>query len=216
MLPSLESRRALASSAVLWWITLTLTTAWLPTIRGVMDGQSYQWATTVFGWSVGGRGMSDAFWFVVLRSAIGIALLYAGWRRPTKRARMLVALYVSELALEILWAAATEPDGFRFRGDTLGVDVSLTWVAPIAACVFAALAVMDIVEPADNSRTNVAWTPAGRRRLVIALAVLPLQWVLLHNGHGMDWRDMVGVGITIAQWWLLSASMASRGAVRTV
>jgi hypothetical protein len=30
----------------------------------------------------------------------------------------------------------------------------------------------------------------------------------------MDWRDMVGVGITIAQWWLLSAAMASCGSIR--
>lgn len=201
--------------ALAWWITLTMTTAWLPLVRGLIDGPSYQWATTLFAWQLGGRGTSGDFWYPLVRSAVGIALLWAAWRLPTLLARRLIALYAVLTAADITWAAVANPDGFRFQGDTLGIDVSLTWVAPVLAAVFALIAIRWAIASAPKGAARISGlSSGGRRRIVVALALLPVQWALLHAAEGMDWRDMVGVVLTIAQWWLLSAALASRSVAR--
>ena len=209
-----RDRNALSYRALLWWVTLTLTTAWLPMIRGAMDGPAYEWSTSLFRWTLAGHGTAGDYWYVAARSVIGLAILFAAWRRPVPGVRGLVAAYVSIVAADLSWAAATDPAGLRFRGDTLGVDLSLTWVAPLIAWAFAAVAIRWLLHSVrlPQALPTLPWSAGGRRRLVIAVGLLPAQWFLLRLGDGMDWRDTLGVVLTIAQWWLLSAAFASRPA----
>jgi hypothetical protein len=187
-----------------------MTTAWLPFIRGLMDGASYQWATTFYGWQLGGRGMAGDYWYALLRSAVGLVLLWGAWRRPTRLVRWLIAVYAVATLGDIAWAALANPDGFRFRGDTLGVDISLTWVASVLAAAFAVVAIrFALFDDAAPAERLTGFSASGRRRLTLAVGLVPVQWALLSSATGMDWRDMMGVALTIAQWWLVSAGLSS-------
>ena len=42
--------------ALMSWITLTFITGWLPFVRGVMDGPTYQWGGGLFAWNFSGAG----------------------------------------------------------------------------------------------------------------------------------------------------------------
>jgi hypothetical protein len=68
--PSYRSYRLL-----LWWTALTFLATWLPLVRSVMDGQSYEWGTTVFSWHFGGHGLSADYWLLIVKAVVGIGLL---------------------------------------------------------------------------------------------------------------------------------------------
>jgi hypothetical protein len=202
----------------LWWTALTFLATWLPLVRSVMDGPSYEWATTFFSWHFGGHGLSWDYWLLIVRVAVGIVLLYAGWRNPSPRTAAALTAWQILFAADTLYYAVTDPRGFRFRGDTLGVDISLTWIAPTLAMLFAIVAIWWIrefarrpVPPRIQTETrfaNVAlWT---------VLAIVPVQWILLHRGRGTDWYDVSGVVLTMLQWLLLNLAFQSRSPIKRV
>lgn len=214
-----SSYRAYRSYRLLmWWTTLTFLATWLPLMRSIMDGSSYEWGTTFFTWHFEGRGLDGDYWFLVIKAVAGVCLLYAGWRRPGWRTAAVLAIWQVVLAADTLVLAISDPRGFRFRGDTLGVDISLTWIAPTLATIFAVIALVwtrRFRQQPVEGRQPAPVTQQPDPRLAIALVMIAIQWPLLHYGHG-DWRDITGVVLTIAQWFLVSASFraASPVAVR--
>ena len=52
------------------WLTLIFLTAWLPMLRGAMDGASYEWGAALLGAQFSGAGTSGDYWFVVVKAAI--------------------------------------------------------------------------------------------------------------------------------------------------
>ena len=52
------------------WITLTFVTGWLPFVRGVMDGPTYQWGGGLFAWNFSGAGTGGDFWYAALMAAL--------------------------------------------------------------------------------------------------------------------------------------------------
>ncbi len=213
-----DPRRTLSYQTLIWWTTLGFLTSWLPLVRGVMDGPSYQWGTSWFGLQFAGRGIDGDFPYLIARALLGIALIYFAWHRPTLFTRRALALWTAVTAADITFAAIQNPAGFRFQGDTLGIDVSLTWAAPILSVAFAAIAIRWASRSVPPLPVFVLFDVdrAATRRFGIAVALLPAQWTLLHSGKGMDWHDMVGVVLTIAQWWLLCASFSTARRVRNL
>ena len=209
--PSYRSYRLL-----LWWTALTFLATWLPLVRSVMDGPSYEWGTTLFSWHFGGHGLSADYWLPIVKAVVGVGLLYAGWRIPSPKTAAALAAWQILFAADTLYYAVTDPRGFRFRGDTLGVDISLTWIAPTLSTLFAIVAIWWIRKfanrpvpprPQVNSRfANVA--------LWLVLAIVPVQWILLHTGRGTDWYDVSGVVLTMLQWLLLNLAFRSRSPIR--
>lgn len=180
-----------------------------------MDGPSYEWGTTFFSWHFGGQGLSADYWFLIVKAVLAIALLYAGWRHPSPKTAAALAAWQILLAADTLYGAITDPNGFRFRGDTLGLDISLTWIAPTLATVFAIIAIWWIRE---FSRHPIEPYPQPdprfiNARLWMVVALIPVQWILLRSGHGSDWRDVSGVVLTMLQWLLLSLAFRSRSLI---
>jgi hypothetical protein len=182
-----------------------------------MDGSSYQWGTTFFSWHFGGRGISADYWLLIVKVVLAIALLYFGWRRPSARTAAALAGWQILFAADTAYYAITDPRGFRFRGDTLGVDISLTWIAPTLATAFAIIAVWWVRE---LSRRPVITLPVGPdtrsidTRLWMAVAIIPVQLILLHHGRGTDRYDVGGVVLTILQWLLVSLALRARSPVK--
>jgi hypothetical protein len=183
-----------------------------------MDGPSYEWSTTFFSWHFGGHGMSSDYWLLIVKVAVGIGLLYAGWRHPSTRMAAALAAWQVLFAADTLYYAAADPSGFRFRGDTLGVDISLTWIAPTLATLFTIVAIWWIREFARRPVPPRIQTETRFVNLALwmVLGTVPVQWILLHTGRGTDWYDVSGVVLTMLQWLLLNLAFRSRSPIKRV
>lgn len=195
--------------AILIWTVLTLIIIWLPLVRGLMDGDSYQWGNLIFGLQVGGRGLHGDYWILVLQAAFGLILLYLGWRGARQPFHWLLLVWHIQLGLQAIYNALTFPEDYRFRGDTLGVDVSLAWVGPLFFGGFALLSILWVIRDIKNGqhRTVPPWTGANRLLLLIAVGLLPIQFVLLRFGPQHGPADQAGVILTMAQWVLINLGL---------
>ncbi len=195
--------------AILIWTIITLIIVWLPLVRGLMDGDSYQWGNSAWGFEFGGRGLHGDYWFLLLQAAFGLALLYLGWRGARQPFHWLLLLWHIQLALQSTYNSLTSPEDYRFKGDTLGVDVSLAWVGPLLFGGFALLSIWWVVRDikTGQNRTAPPWTVANRLLLLIVVGLLPIQFVLLRFGPQHGPGDQVGVILTMLQWALINLGL---------
>ncbi|MBX3561459.1 MAG: hypothetical protein KF780_06555 [Sphingomonas sp.] len=187
------------------WLTLGFVTAWLPFVRGAMDGESYQWGAGLFGLNFGGAGMSGDYWYAALMAGTGVGLLWWGWRRPNGAFRIVLIAWLALMLADTIYHVATAPESYRFRGDTLGIDVSLALVAPAVKGAVLALALWWF-----QSGPALPVPPLRRANatlIAMAVALLPLQYALLSRGQGQETADVVGVLLTMAGWAIFSAGL---------
>ncbi|MFN2566606.1 MAG: hypothetical protein ABR499_16540 [Gemmatimonadaceae bacterium] len=198
--------------ALLVWTSIVFLAAWLPLVRGAFDGPSYEWGTSYWGVPFSGAGVGGDYWLPVLKTALGLAILWLGWRGARPPFHWLLLAWNVVLTSDALYIAATRPGSLRFRGDTLGVDVSLAWVAPLLTGVFLALAVVWVVRDRRQKDTRSAprWTRANTAWSVALLALLPIQFALLRFGPPNGAADKAGVLLTIAQWLLVGVALKPR------
>jgi hypothetical protein len=186
--------------AALEWFALTTVIFWLPAIRGLFDGPSYQWG--LFGFR--GRGVSGDYWFPLVGVCGALAVLAGGWRRRRWPFDILSAWSVL-LFVAAIEAAASSPDDFRFRGDTLGIDVSLAWVGPVLCGAAIVLSLVAAWRVHRHPSVEVAgWHSRNSRWLALLVAALPFQFLLLRFGGIESLSDKIGVLLTIAQWFMVS------------
>jgi len=192
--------------AILIWTMLTLIIIWLPLVRGLMDGDNYQWGNSFFGRDLGGHGLHGDYWFLLLQASFGLVLLYLGWRGAQPPFHWLLLLWHISLGLQAVYNSLTFPEEYRFKGDTLGVDVSLAWVGPLFFGGFALLSVLWVVRDLKSRREKAApeWIRVNWVLLLIAVGFLPIQFVLLRFGEQHGPRDQAGVLLTMLQWVLIN------------
>jgi hypothetical protein len=184
------------------WLAVIFLLAWLPMLRGLMDGPSYEWGGGHFGFQFSGAGLAGDYGFVLVKSAIAVAFLLFGWRRPNGAFRAALVGWLALMLCDTLYNVIADPEAFRFRGDTLGIDISLVVMAPALDGAMLLL--------------GTAWAfrapplpvpPLGRINFVLlglAGALLPVQYLLLSRGGGQDGSDVSGVLLTMLGWSLLS------------
>ena len=187
------------------WLTLVFLATWLPLLRSAMDGPSYQWGGGHFGWQFHGAGLAGDYPFVLAKSALALALLWCGWRRPNGGFRPALVGWLALMLADTLYNVASAPDDYRFRGDTLGIDVSLALAAPLLDGAMLALAAW------WATRAPALPVPPLARANAVLLAtaalLLPLQYALLSRGAGQDASDVAGVLLTVLGWFLLNAGL---------
>ena len=194
--------------AILIWTMLTLIIVWLPFVRGLMDGDSYQWANSFWGKQIGGQGVHGDYCILLVQAVVGIAVVYLGWRGARQPFHWLLLLWLIPLAVQACYDSFTAPEEYRFRGDTLGVDVSLAWVGPLLYGGFGLLAIVWVIRDLRSGREKVSpeWSRLSRVLLLIAVVLLPIQFILLRFGEQHGPRDQVGVILTMLQWVLINLS----------
>jgi hypothetical protein len=112
------------------------------------------------------------------------------------------------------WLASTihnvlgAPDDYRFRGDTLGLDISLAWVGPGFGLVMLALAALWAFRAPEIQVPPLA--VVNRMLLAAFVLLIPVQYALLSAGRGQDNFDVAGVVVTLAGWILLSLGLGIR------
>lgn len=195
--------------AILIWTAVTLVVVWLPVVRGLMDGESYQWGNSLWGMQIGGRGVRGDYWILLIQAALGIFVLYLGWRGARPPFHGLLMLWHILLAAQACYNSFTSPEDYRFQGDTLGVDVSLAWVGPVLFGGFALLAIFWVLRDLRTRQETVVpeWSRANFVFLLIVLALIPIQFVLLRFGEPHGPRDQVGVILTMTQWILINCAL---------
>jgi hypothetical protein len=201
-------RPSLLLRILLWWTSIIFVTAWLPLIRCVFDGPTYEWGTSYFGYSFSGAGLAGDLWLPIAKTSLGLAILALGWRGARAAFGYLLVGWQAFGLADALHLALTRPDAFRFRGDTLGIDISLSWLAPALYALALVLAVTWLVRERDNgTAAPVEWTSLNYRGLAALGAFLPVQFVLLRYGpvHGLT--DQIGVVLTILQWFLIPVAI---------
>src|SRR5262245_47086999 len=195
---------------LLLWTALTTLIFWLPSVRGLFDGASYEWGA--FGFR--GRGTAGDYWFVATGSVVAIALQYLAWRGPRAAFYVMFGGWHLYLAVVTTLAAIADPASLHFTGDTLGVDGSLAVAAPTFMGIAAALVLFWIVRDARSATsrpTLAAWSNRNTRWVLVLAALLPMQLVLLRVGEPHGTTDQIGVLVTIAQWFLLSIALRRVG-----
>lgn len=195
--------------AILIWTMITMVIVWLPLIRGLMDGDSYEWGNSFWGIQVGGQGVHGQYWLLLLQAIIGIAVLYFGWRGARQPFHWLLLLWHIPLGAQAIYDAISSPEDYRFRGDTLGVDVSLAWVGPLFFGGFALLSVLWVIRDFRRERDTAApeWKRANYVLLLIAVSLLPIQFLLLRFGEQHGPGDQAGVILTMGQWVLINLGL---------
>lgn len=181
---------------------------WLPFVRGVMDGPSYEWGLGV----IGGSGVAGDYWVIALIVLFTATTLFLGWRGGRGPFPVLLLLWhvpfgLLGLAGVLFYRDAIPP----LRGDTLDFEMSLVWAALIPT-VFAALAIWWVVRQRRDRQAfesqPPAWTTANRVIGLLAVALLPVQFWLLRPGEPHDATDQIGVLLTMLQWVLLNLAAA--------
>jgi hypothetical protein len=192
--------------ALLHWTALTTIIFWLPLVRSVFDGASYAWA---LGGALGGRGLQGDLWLPALGVTFALATLWLGWRGARPPFRWLLLGWHLLLGAGATYLAVKHGDQFTFRGDTLGIDVSLAVIGPLLFGGFALAAVLWVVRDLISGRRPAAppWTLANRYLLGGLVALLPLQFVLFRFGEPNGRTDEIGVLVTIVQWLLLGLAL---------
>ncbi|HJU64519.1 MAG TPA: hypothetical protein VJ596_02530 [Gemmatimonadaceae bacterium] len=191
--------------ALLLWTALTTVMFWLPAVRGLFDGRSYTWGIGGFG----GSGLDGDYWFPLAGVAFALVLQLLGWRGARRPFHILLVGWHLLLVAGAAYAGQRDPEAFRFRGDSLGIDVSLVWIGPLLFGIPAILALVwawrDVLRTARPSVPP--WGPRNTRWLLGLLALLPVQFALLRSGAPGSTADVVGVLITIAQWLLVGKAL---------
>ena len=78
---------------ILIWTVVTMLLVWLPLVRGVMDGESYQWGASFWGKQFSGSGVRGDYWLLIVRALVGITILYLGWRGANQPFHWLLLLW---------------------------------------------------------------------------------------------------------------------------
>lgn len=199
MTTEIEYRSDSLLRVLLGFVALSTLLCWLPTVRGFCDGPSYSWG--LFGLS--GQGLAGDYWFVLLGSGVGIALQILGWRGHWHAFRICLMIWLSALLVGSTIFAVSNPDAFRFRGDTLGVDIGLAWIAPVVCLAILALAFYWMRSRSGRwPQTIPAWQRRNWFWLTVVLVMLPVQFFLFRTGPPDNTLDKAGVILTATQWFL--------------
>ncbi|MDX1577117.1 MAG: hypothetical protein R3266_01480 [Gemmatimonadota bacterium] len=194
--------------AIVFWITYLFVFSWLPLVRVLMDGESYQWGTSHFGVVFSSAGFGPDAWLVVFKSALLGLLLFGALRGANRWFRGLLAVWSVAIAADVIHSAITDPGGFEFHGDTLGIHLNLGLPVVAVVLFFAGLALYWVVREARRNPPvrRPPWTAFNRTLFLFWGLLLPVQFVLRRFGEPHGTTDAIGVLLTIAQCPLLAAA----------
>ncbi|MDX5482873.1 MAG: hypothetical protein LPK07_14430 [Hymenobacteraceae bacterium] len=190
---------------LLYLTAITFVFSWLPFVRCLFDGETYTWGTGYFGRSFSGSGTAGDYWLLILRVAFGLLIFYTAYRSG-KRVLfyMLLLLWYLPLLLDAVYLAIYNPEQMRFRGDTLGIDISVAAVIPaFLSLVFVLITYSMYLEQKRIRFVVPTWVRRNNFWLILLMGMLPVQCALLHFGEPHGTTDKVGVVLTILQCLLL-------------
>lgn len=186
-------------SSWLWWVPL----------RCIMEGEPFQWGNPFGEGMLRGSGMGGHFWVLLLLSSLFISIVYMGWRDPRGVFKPLLLIWCAVNLIGTLIIVLDDPSRYRFRGDTMGIDINMAWFMPAlkGGLLLAAMAwvVREWRSPRQN--TAITWTRKNSRYLLPVIILVPFQILLLRLGPMHDWTDKLGWILTYSEWVLINLAL---------
>jgi hypothetical protein len=194
--------------ALLLWTSVLTITVWVPLVRASIEGHAYQWS---FASGIGGRGFGGSYWVLLLSAVFVITLFYFGWRGARQPFHGLLITFHGFFAAIVIYAAFRHPEELFFEGATLGVRFSVARSGPIFFGAVAVCAVWWVVHDLRSHRARLTpswvWTRGKRVRVALIVAILPAQIVLLRTWGPFGTAAMIGVILSIWQWFLITQGL---------
>lgn len=189
----------LAYQLLLFVIAFTFLIVWLPFLRAPFDGVTYHWATTYFGIPFSGSGLNRDYLFLIVEFIFYAGLFFSVyWVRNRNVFYVLLGLWWFHFFGGMLYTIIQDPDS-TFRGDTLGVVVSLIYIVGPLVLIALTLVVWVIRKDRQAEEVSIPWNRKNRLMALLIFGPLPLQFVLLHFGPDPSLMDQIGVLISITQ-----------------
>ncbi len=190
-------------TGLMFLMAFTFLIVWLPLLRSILDGDTYQWGTTWFGIQISGAGITSSLFFLVIQLAFYVALFWSIFRAKNRMiAYLLSIVWWVHVFGNLLYEIAVEGDTM-FHGDTLNVHVSLSMIVIPLSIVSAILIGLWIRRDMNSSGTVINWSRRNTLLALLILGPLPIQAILLRVGEPHATTDEIGVLITILQCLLL-------------
>lgn len=178
--------------------SLTFATSWLPFIRGIADGESYHWGTSLFGNVFYGKGTGGDFYYVAINVFLCLLLMYFFyWIKNRKVFYSLLVLWYGSMIGNSFFEVFAG-DGYMFHGDTLNVHLDLSFIIIPFMIVIGALVVKVILEDLNHSFVAKG-TKKNKFWAILLLAPIPVQIVLFYMGEPHGITDKIGVIIALLQ-----------------
>ena len=176
---------------------------WLPFVRSIFDGGTYEWGITMFGHMFHGAGITWDFLFLVGMIIFYAALMFSMYWVKNRTyfyglSGIWFILTMGNFLLDILMNGDT-----RFNGDTLGVSVSLSAIVIPLSVIALGIIIFMIKTDLRSEEVEIQWNKKNKRNTFLIFGFLPIQAVLLMIGEPHALTDEIGVLISIAQCFVL-------------
>ncbi len=210
MISNSENVRRIALTTLLCLLGFLVAWLWWVPMRCLLDGNEFQWGSS-FGFAkLGGNGMLGDFPILVLLSAYIISMIYLGWRGARLPFHIMLFVWCAVEFATATVSAVQNPEAYRFRGDTFGIDISLALVGPTIWGILLLVALfwgtMDLLGKRGKP-SFPKWTRTNTLLIIIVFSMLPVQFLLFQNGQQHGLTDKIALGLTIMQWVLFNFSL---------
>lgn len=188
-------------------LTLSAVIFYLPTVRTLLEGETYEWGFTLFGRNHAGAGLSGDLPVLLCLFALAVIAFIAAWRGPRRLAGLLMTVWFGLHAANAV-AQLQMGERFLFRGDTLNAAADLTWlfVGLPAVAMLGALALA--IAPGDRRERSV-WTRANTVFTGLFVLILSAAAALLIYGTPHAQTDEWGVMLALANLLVANLALAS-------
>ena len=190
-------------TGLMFLIAFSFLIVWLPLLRSLLDGDTYQWGTSYFGTMISGAGITASLMFLVVQLAFYAVLFWSIFRAKKRMVAYLLTIvwwihFFGNLLFDIILNGDT-----MFHGDTLNVHISISMIVVPLSILAAVLIVLWIRRDLKSHDIEIQWSRKNKMLALLILGPLPLQAILLRIGEPHATTDEIGVIITILQCLLL-------------
>ena len=198
---------------ILRWLLFTVAfvtiVSWLPLIRVLFDGVTYQWGTTWFGTGFNSAGLEGDWWMLPVQLAFATTVLYFGYRGPRKPFYTLLPLWFGLYFADIAFAFYKNPEGLMFHGDTLDLHFNMGYPLLGIAGALLVLAIYWLMrdQKAGNTYPQTPWSKRNKTLGIIAGVLMVPIYFLLSTGEPHATTDEIGVILIMIQWGIINAAL---------
>ena len=190
-------------TGLLFMVGLTFMLTWLPSVRSLFDGRSYEWGLNYFGFTISGQGISSHYVFLLIQLVFFSALFLSFyWIRNRIVNYTLLGLWWVHIFGNLLFDIVVNGDT-EFHGDTMNVHISLSMIVIPLAIITLGLIILTVRKDMNSLPVTIPWSRKNARLAWIVFGPLPIQAILLATGQPHGTTDQIGVLISIAQCFLI-------------
>ncbi len=176
---------------------------WRLFVRGLIEGNSFTWSYI----GIGGSGVSGGYWVIVLFLAIGLFILFIGWRGAKKLFRWFVSIWVFILFSSSIALLIHDPKA-KIIAESLQIELPYAIIIlpfDVIACVL--LSIWLIRERHSEKKVVIPpWNRINTMYLLGVISIFPIEFFVFNVGDQHGLLDKVGVLLTFIQWIMINLS----------